>query len=306
MQYLRLCGILQVGTRDINELEHTFGLMKDKYLTGILLYNRHLLVTHCDDSNIYVYNSQSVLTNKHYVRGLKWPIHMVQVTENDKDHLVISERYKKLHWVAVLVKEGDIKLGSVKTTKLDYTPYGMCVTSIGQVVVCSLATNRLYKYSSAGQCLGQIELYSHVRPWCITSVSTGYIISHHGHITWIREDGTTSRNVKHDEIFPGLEMNELQDMIHDNYGRILVAENNGHRVLMLNQHGHCIGQLLSRQNGIRRPTRLLLDQVTDTLYVSSHHPATVNFYCYSLLLAALEEQSSDTTADLEHTSLDTT
>ena len=178
----------------------------------------------------------------------------------------------------------------------------MCVTSIGQLVVCSYDTQRLYKYSSAGQCLGHIQLASGVRPWFITSLSAGdgYVISDLSQITWIREDGTPSRSVQPGaEVRPGIRMDGPLDLTHDKDGHILVADGHGHQVLVFDQRGHCTGQLLSDQDGIRKPTRLLLDQQTDKLYVSCNWPPRVMIYCYSPLMAALTTTSSKTQRKLD-------
>ena len=197
-----------------------------------------------------------------------------------------------LHWVSLFVEGGGVKPVSVYHRKLEYTPFGMCVTTIGQVVVCDPQNDRLYKYNGDGECLGHIQLGSVVRPWYITqSMASGdYIISCFCQITWIREDGTTSRRVQ-GAVSPGLQLNILEDLILDSDGHVLVADAAGHQVLVFDQHGHCTGQLLSDQDGIRKPARLLLDQQTDTLYVACRYPTSVRIYCYSTLLAALKSAS---------------
>ena len=218
---------------------------------------------------------------------------MVGVTHGDKDHLVISDLYRMIHWVPVFVKGEELNLGAVRTIQLDYMPRGMCVPSIGQVVV-ACGTDRLYKYSSAGQCLGHIQLASGVRAVYITSLSAGdgYVISDYRQIMWIREDGATLHRVQPGEVRPGMKLGEPHDLIHDNDGHILVAD--GNQVLVFDQHGHCTGQLLSEQDGILLPTRLFLDQITDTLYVSCNCLPRVMIYCYSPLLAALTTTSLKT------------
>ena len=218
---------------------------------------------------------------------------------------MISDR-NRLQWVTLLMEEGDVNLGPCRTIKQESTSYGMCVTSFGQVMVCGPGTDQLYKYSSDGQCLGHIRLSPEVRPWCITALSAGdgYVIGDISQITWIREDGTTSHGVQ-GEVRPGIYLDGPQHMIHDNKGNILVADCGGQQVLVFDQHGHCTGQLLSgqdghcpeqplpdNQDGILRPSRLLLDQQTDTLYVACTDPTRVMIYSYSPLLATL-----DTTSD---------
>ena len=165
----------------------------------------------------------------------------------------------------------------------------MYVTSIGQVVVCGLETDRLYKYKSDGQCLCHIQLVSDMKPMWITPLSAGdgYVISDRSHdqITWIREDGTTSLSVQQGEVKPGMKMGPPHELVHDNDGHILVIDYIWEQVLVFDQRGHCTGQLLSHQDGIRQPRRLFLDLQTDTIYVSCGDPigdpAHVMIYFYS-------------------------
>ena len=258
--------------------------MEDKTgVTGLVLHRGHLVVTHDYDNNLYVYTEGRPPARKHQVPGLVDQCHMVGVT--DAGYLVISDSEGFLHWVTVLVEGTEVKLGTVKTMKLNYTPAGMCVTNTGEVVVCSPYADRLYKYSSAGQCLGHMRLELGVRPWYITSLSAddGYVISDYYQIMWIREDGTAAHRVQPGEVRHGIKLGESYDLTHDSAGNILVADYARHQVLVFDPHGHCTGQLLSEQDGIWEPSCLLLDQLTDTLYVSCNDPMRVMIYRYSPL-----------------------
>ena len=150
--------------------------MEDKTgVTGLVLHRGNLVVTHDYDNNLYVCPEGRPPACKHQIPGLVDPCHMLGVT--DADYLVISDSEGFLHWVTVLVEGTVFKPGKVRTTKLNYTPAGMCVTSTGQVVICS--PDQLYKYNSYGHCLGHIQLSSVMMPWFITSPSPsdGYVIS---------------------------------------------------------------------------------------------------------------------------------
>ena len=112
------------------------------------------MLTHDNYDNLYVYQVARATASKHQMPDLRRPWYMVTVKDGDNDHLVISDIDSMLHWVPVLVEGAELKLGAVRTIQLDYEPCGMCVTSIGRLVVCDPDTNRLYKYSSDCQCLG--------------------------------------------------------------------------------------------------------------------------------------------------------
>ena len=286
--------MLQVMSGDL-VVRQSLEMEKKKDIRGLVVLRGHLVVTQCEDSSLYVYQAGRSPVHKHQVRGLRRPCHILGVKDGKKDHVVIADTYNKLHWVLVLVEGAELKLGAVRTIKLDYKPWGMCVTSISQLVVCSPDTDRLYKYSSDGQCLCHIQLASELRPVCITSLSAGdgYVISDYRQIRWIRKDGTPSRRVR-GEVRPGIELGIPLDLIRDNDGQILVADAARHQVLVFDQRGRSTGQLLSDQDGILLPTRLLLDKQTDTLYVSCNAPVRVMIYRYSPLLATLTTTSSET------------
>ena len=264
-------------------------------IAGLVRLRGHLVLIHHFDNIVCVYQEGRSPPRIHKVPDLRDPWHMVTVRDGDNDHLVISDSYRRrLNWVPMLVEGAEFKLGAVRTIQLDYRPHGMCVSSIGQVVVCDRDTDRLYKYSSDGEFLGHIQLASVVNPRFLTSCPAcdGYVISDPRQITWIKEDGTTLRSVQRGEVTPGVKLGDSHDLIHDYDGHILVAD--GKQVLVFDQRGHYTGQLLSDQDGIRRPTRLLLDQMTDTLYVACHPPARMMIYRYSPLLAGLSKMSPKT------------
>ena len=106
------------------------------------------------------------------------------------------------------------------------------------------------------------------------------------------EDVVSSGHEEEDKVRTYLHLRAPYDLIHDSQGHILVADYSVHQVLVFDQHGHCTGQLLSDKDGLRRPSHLLLDQSTDTLYVSCHDPVRVMIYRYSPLLGALTTTSS--------------
>ena len=284
MLQVRLCDLLA------GRLTESLEMKCNPEITGLVRHKGHLVVTHRGDSSLYVYQAAHPTACEHQV-GLSDPRHMVEVKDGDKDHLVISDFYGRLHWVPMLVVGEELKLGAVRTIQLDYMPCGMCVTSIGQVVV-ACGTDRLYKYSSDGQYLGHIQLASGVEPVSITSLSAGdgYVICDLSQITWIREDGTALHRVQPGEVKPGMRLGEPHDLIHDNDGHILVAD--GNHVFVFDQHGHCTGQLLSDQGRIRQPRHLLLDQLTDTLHVACDHPTRVMIYPYSSLMTESRTRSA--------------
>ena len=287
-----MCYILQV-TSNVLPVRQIWSLeMKStRWITGLVVEKVYLVVMHAGDKSLYVYKSEGRTVSEHSVSSLISPGHMVGLVNSDKNHLVISDSSNRmLHWVSLFAEGGEVKSVSVKNIKVDYMPLGMCVNSSGEVVVCSPHTNRLYKYSSDGQCLGHIQLSSEVEPWFITSLSAsdGYVISdrRHRQIMWIREDGTSLRGVQQGEVRPGIYLDGPQDLIHDNDGHILVADDVGHQVLVFDQTGHCTGQLLSEHDenvwdDIKLPTTMLLDQVNARLYVSTRNPTRVIVYCYS-------------------------
>ena len=263
-------------------------------LKGLVVYRGHVVVTHSKDDTLYVYRTGRSPIRKYQVTGLVDPYHMVGVIDTDNAYLVISDINHILHWVTILVEGTEVILGPCRTIKLDYMPYGMCVTSIGQVMVCGPDTDRLYKYSSDGQALahmekcGYIQVSSPLEPGYITPMSSGdgYVISDYRHLSWIRDDGTMSHRVL-PEVSAGNHMHGPCELINDGGDHLLVADYRGHQVLVFDQHGHCTGQLLSDQDGIWGPSHLLLDQKTDTLYVACHKETRVMIYRYSPLLSAL-------------------
>ena len=329
-------------------------------MAGMVLYERHLLVVHYSNSCLYVYNSTLGLTDSLTVPGIGSPRHIV-VSYDVRDHVVMSDwKENKLHWVNVRVHRGRVQLGQVRSIRLTYRPWGMCVSSSGQLVVCSPYMNRLYKYSSQGECEGHVQLSPQVRPYFVTSSYTDddYVISDYDNdnLLWVRGNGTVTHTVygndshavqgKNCQIVQGRqsqslhcmnsgtecdnESHSVQDrhlhtvrgrdlhtiqgelspslshdshivhnesdhplqlcgpcgLIHDIDGRVLVADNNSHRVVTYDRYGQYAGQLLTQQDGIYLPHHLLLDKKNDTLYVSCQKPVQVMIYRYSTLLTA--------------------
>ena len=274
------CYILQEKSRDpVARQTLRLDIKENAWITGLVLHRGHLVVTLCDEI-LHVYEAASLQPSEFWVPDLKDPRYMVALTDYKNHYIVISDSGNlMLHWLNALVVDGKIKPILVRTTHLSYVPYGMCVTNSGQLVVCSYHTNRLYKYNSSGQCLGHIQLSEQVRPRFITSLSSGegYAISDHSQVMLVTEDGAVSP----------LWRLRPRDLIQDDEGRILVADDEDHQVVMFDRRGHCTGQLLSHEDGIRWPTHLFLDQQTDTLYVSCDYPGRVMIYKYSSLLPSI-------------------
>ena len=172
-----------------------------------------------------------------------------------------------------------IVLEAIRTTQLKYDPVGMCVDNGGLLIICGPRANVLYKYSSHGQEVSHVQLSPRVKPGFIVSDNSMYMISDYTNkqIVWVKMDsllttvvhtagqGSSVLHLGKGKVFkPCYPLGLTQDR----YGRIMVADNVGHQVIVFDQHGKCTGQLLGKQDGIYKPGSILLDQHNDKLYVA--------------------------------------
>ena len=265
-------------------------------VSGLVMFEEHLVVTHAKNYSIYLYNAAGQLTSTHPVSGLGDPQYMLLMTDASRSVLVISDFSRKLHWLSVCVEGGQVKLKSHRTTQLTYGPVGMCVVSSGHLMVCGPVVHRLFRFSSQGEEQGHVQLSSQIRPCYVTSCNDMYIISDdiNNQVVWVKLDGTLIHTVQ-GRVGQGAaasppvqgRLGQLctpRDLTQDRNGRVLVADYVGHQVMVFDQHGQYTGQLLGVQDGIYQPGQLLLDEQNDKLYVGCMGPVRVMIYDYSPLI----------------------
>ena len=280
--------------------QHLVTYEKSSAVCGLVALKGHLVVVHYNNDIIYVYHESGDLRYKHPVRDLINPRHMVNW---NSDGVVISDWQKqRLTWVHMCADRGIVTMETMATKRLRYKPVGLYVgiKPTGNMIVCAPEENSLYIYTTVTQDVhpspgvkhihekdimlkGKIQLPPDVKPYHVTLHQAGFIVTDYDdrQMVWINEDGSLMHHI----VSPSSLLRQPRGLAADNEGNILVTDHDEHRVLMFDRQGGYTGQLLSKQDGIYLPNRLWLDQISDTLYVTSAEPVRVMSYTYSTLLS---------------------
>ena len=258
-------GKPKMGLEKVKEVRRMAQQNDNSYVIGMVIYKQHVYTVHQSGLAVYCYTQNGVFCSK-YKYEIKAKINiegMCLIMKGDKAELVINDwSNKALVWINIL---DDSSLKYNRTQQLQYYPCGS-YNDLGELMVCDCGSRKIRRYSCDGQALAVINLPDDVKPWGVTRHGDQYVISDwwNKQVVLINKEGLVKKRYKGD--IHGIKLGHTFDVISSSNGTLLVADNENHKVLMLNMEEDEVKQVLQQQH-VRSPVRLYLSS-DHQLYVS--------------------------------------
>ena len=254
-----------------------------KPVLGLVVYKEHIYTVHHLNFIVYCFSKCGILCSKykHEIQEKTVVQGMCLLMIGETTHLVVSDRTNRaLVWIRIA---DDFTMQHHNTQHLDYRPLGS-FNDNESLLVCD-DDNMIHRYSPCGQPLDVIRLPEDVSPWRLTRYGDQYIVADYENdqIVIVDKEGGVKTRYQHDS--HGVALGRPCDIITDTEGMILITDDRDERVLLLNQAGNEVRQLLLEQH-ILDPSCLYLDTDHQILYVSGEdqeHKKHVFIYDYSQL-----------------------
>ena len=261
---------------------------QDSPVFGLAVHGQYVFVVHERDDVIYLYN-QTGLLNSAQVAGLKYPSGMAVIPQPDNLQVVITDNWRpySLHWVSVSI--GPVEPDNVcaftvrsRRQKLDYSPWSVFVDgSCDQMLVTNPGHHSIHVYDHSGKDNGSVSVPLDIKPDSVIPLTAGagYVViaGINKQLVWLSANGGVTKRIKAND--PGTNFFLPHHLTRDKEGRIILADQAGHSVLLLTEEGQHICHLLKKQHGLHGPRQVALTAEDDKLWVA--HGSKKG--CYELL-----------------------
>jgi len=149
-------------------------------------------------------------------------------------------------------------------------PIGLSVNSERNLLVMSNGEPKLQIFTTHGTLLQNIQLQADIeRPWHAVQLSTGqFLVSHYGslhRVCLVGVDGAVVRSYGGQKGSLLTQMNAPQGLAVDREGRVLVADEDNTRLLVIDQSLSSAHEISVR--GLKNPCSLWYDQSRRRLYI---------------------------------------
>ena len=152
-------------------------------------------------------------------------------------------------------------------------PVGLSVNSDQNLLVVSRDERKLQKFTTVGTLLQNIQLHAGIgNPWHAVQLPTGqFLVSHSGslhRVCLVGADGAVVRSYGGQKGSQLTQMNEPAGLAVDGEGRVLVAEWDNNRLLVIDQSLSSAHEMsVGVHGGLKGPYSLCYDQSRRRLYI---------------------------------------
>ena len=257
------------GDTDARQLNSFTTLLNDD-VTGVLSYNNHLLIVHCQSQGIlYVYDKTGKLKSSVQICCQENILYMNAARgiclvkgKSDTQSLVISDSTGTcLWWMTIEKQADDIKLGRAQRHEVKYCPTGVSTDRSGRAVVTDFYDNRVYVYSHPGDYGMCVQLPDGVNPRHFLAEEADECVVIYGMfrncLAWVNSAGEVTRH------YTG-ELAVCPHHVVDEGTHLLVSDRHNRCVHILTRDGGHSGYLITDID----PTYVCLDPAGRRLWVA--------------------------------------
>ena len=251
-----------------------------KGINGVTILDNELFVISNESSEIEVYNStQLYFSRRFHLRDLVGPVDVVSCAKNKCLYIMDAKVSGQSKEILRLSPKG--KLLQQWSTECD--GWGrLSVTAEKNVLLTVYQKNKLNEYSPQGELVREIKLdprsCTGIRhPWHAIKLASGnYLVSHgfesydQHRVCIVDVEGNVTKSFGRSS---GMTSNRMYAPVYlaiDKNGFVMVADRCNDRVLLLDASLKYVKELITVQNGLRQPRRILLDDVNGRLIVADN------------------------------------
>src|SRR6218665_1021865 len=264
-----------------------------KSIIGLAILDKELFVVYEENSEVEVYDSIQLSLNRRLdVTGLFHPRDIGSCNQNKCLYIFSCKFPRHSHEILRVDRNGNL---IKKWSTGDDYGFGLFVTDEMNVILAVFNENKLNEYSSDGQLIREIDLFSgaDIRfPWHAIKLPNGNFVVSHGYrndlhrVCIVDAEG---RLIKSFDGNLGSGNDQMRFPVYlavDANGLVLVVDEWNRRILLLDSNLKFKKEILSDKNdGIRRISRIILDESTGRMLMgdnSWHSAARILIYQFGL------------------------
>ena len=231
-------------------------------------------------SELYVHNIVTAASKQLALSGLQ----AVGMTATHDNTLVITSLNKTLHFVTVIQHNMDIATHSVKDITFEAQHISIHPAT-GQLVIADKTNKAIVLCDTEGNMQQRINIQTDVgRMQCAVATEDGFAVLDYtaSRIHRVDRQGVVTHTYGRGD---GEDLHSPWQLARDSQGRLIVADQKNYRLHLVDANGRLSCYLLTRDNGLKYPLSVWLDEATSLLYVT-HWPGSSEIWVYKWPTAA--------------------